>query len=244
MRGVTLTLLLYLTPISTHAGIDVTQTGTNSAILNWASGPVYYTKCQESCVFLYFRKNVGQFDIACGRVGYPNSVGCPSNEELRMTCDSPSDAVAKWNRFFGGREYTGVQRLGSNWHGQMNCPASDGVGVYYNNELGGGEVPTPKCSVGHVDLTLSGQIGDILSTVQGVSVQCDSVTNIRLTIDGGGRVDLPGGGGVVLTFLENGTDVLTTKSDNTSIRISAALAKPPAGAGTYRGSAVLRLDIL
>jgi hypothetical protein len=244
MRGVTMSLLLYMTSLSTTAGITVSKDGLYSATITGVSGPVYYARCTGACSYLAFTQSVITFDVRCAVEGYRDSVGCPSREELRMTCDNEADALAKWSKMFVGRQYTGVPKLQSTGQGQMHCPASDGVGAYYNNAHGGGVVPPIQCSVGPVDLTLSGPVGSVLSAVEGVSVQCDSVVDIRLTIDGGGRVELPGGGGVVLTFLENGADVLTTTSDHSSILISAALAKPPAGAGTYRGSAVLRLDIL
>ncbi|AYM92888.1 hypothetical protein D9980_21275 [Serratia sp. 3ACOL1] len=129
---------------------------------------------------------------------------------------------------------------GLNW---AHCPADDGVGFYNIN--GGGAAPAPTtCTAGNSEMSMAGEMGSLLVSSSELTVRCSARAYVRLSISKGGAVDVGGGGEVQLTFQENGSDVLSTNSDNPVVMIKGELTKSPTSAGLYVGSAVFRLDIL
>lgn len=101
-----------------------------------------------------------------------------------------------------------------------------------------------SCSTANVLITIRGRVGERAKATTNLSIQCDSPATVRLTLSDGGLVSLGGDGQVRLLFGKNGRDVLDVSGTAPLVEIEGELIKSPTTAGTYRGSSVLRLDLL
>lgn len=111
----------------------------------------------------------------------------------------------------------------------------------------GNVVLTPasvSCKSLNSQITLRGRVGERVKESTTMEIHCDSQATIRLTLQGSGLVEMGGGGVVRLSFQGTGQDVLTVSGTDPLVRIDGELTKSPTTAGTYKGSSVLRLDVL
>jgi hypothetical protein len=248
-----LVVLLYLP--GCVAGVWYTHDPTAGTVrIDRIDGPVVYTLCSNwpssrTCTDAYLYVNPpGRYPHVCdtsNTVSNGGSVGCPTVADMKSTtCANESDALAKMNALFGGRTLRQYSNYPYNeGRGYVTCAVGDGVGFYYIN--GGGGAPAPiTCSADDTEMAMSGDMGSLLTSTSELTVRCTRRADIRLSISKEGSVDVGGGGVVQLTFQENGSDVLSTNSDNPVVMIKGELTKSPTSAGLYVGSAVLRLDIL
>ncbi len=104
-------------------------------------------------------------------------------------------------------------------------------------------IPT-SCTTSDAQLTIRGRVGERAKASTNLNIQCDSPSTVRLTLSDGGLVNVGGAGQVRLLFGKNGRDVLDVSGTVSIVEIEGELTKSPTTAGTYRGSSVLRLDIL
>ena len=105
--------------------------------------------------------------------------------------------------------------------------------------------PAPvSCISADALITIRGRVGERAKATTNLSIQCDSPATVRLTLSDGGLVSLGGDGQVRLLFGKNGRDVLDVSGTAPLVEIEGELIKSPTTAGTYRGSSVLRLDLL
>ena len=106
------------------------------------------------------------------------------------------------------------------------------------------DIPPATCTANTVLLTLRGKVGERLRETIDLPIHCDAPASLRLTMTNRGVVPIGGGGEVLLKFQANGSDVLNITGTDPQVSISGELSKSPTTAGTYKGSTVLRLDIL
>lgn len=123
------------------------------------------------------------------------------------------------------------------------CGAPGNRGYFVSGNVTVTATPT-SCTANTGAITLRGRVGEQLTETTDLQIHCDQLANLRLSITNDGVVDVGGGGEVRLTFRTNGTAVLNTNGADPLISIDGELTKSPTTAGTYRGSTVLRLDIL
>lgn len=118
---------------------------------------------------------------------------------------------------------------------------------YYGWELLANTIATPiptSCTTSDAQLTIRGRVGERAKASTNLNIQCDSPATLRLTLTEGGLVKVGGEGEVRLLFGKNGRDVLDVSGTAPPVDIEGELTKSPSTAGTYRGSSVLRLEIL
>lgn len=118
---------------------------------------------------------------------------------------------------------------------------------YYGWVLVANLIATPiptSCTTSDAQLTIRGRVGERAKASTNLNIQCDSPATLRLTLTEGGLVKVGGEGEVRLLFGKNGRDVLDVSGTAPLVEIEGELIKSPTTAGTYRGSSVLRLDIL
>lgn len=118
---------------------------------------------------------------------------------------------------------------------------------YYGWVLAAYLIATPiptSCTTSDAQLTIRGRVGERAKASTNLNIQCDSPATLRLTLTEGGLVKVGGEGEVRLLFGKNGRDVLDVSGTAPLVEIEGELIKSPTTAGTYRGSSVLRLDIL
>lgn len=159
-----------------------------------------------------------------------------------VTCNNAAEAISMFRRLVGNFIYydgNGVAK----W--QFHCASAAGNGWAIDGQVTTVPKPPPvSCNSTNPTIFLYGRVGERAEGVAEWNIQCTSQANLRLTITKKGVVPVEGGGEVLLTYKTNGADVLNVNTASTSIVIKGELTKSPATAGTYRGSAVLTLDIL
>ena len=101
-----------------------------------------------------------------------------------------------------------------------------------------------SCTIANAVMTIRGRVGERAKASKNLDIQCDSPASLRLTLSNGGLVSVGGGGEVQLLFGKNSKEVLDVTGTAPLVEIEGELIKSPTTAGTYRGSSVLRLDIL
>lgn len=101
-----------------------------------------------------------------------------------------------------------------------------------------------SCTIANAVMTIRGRVGERAKASKNLDIQCDSRASLRLTLSNGGLVSVGGGGEVQLLFGKNSQDVLDVTGTAPLVEIEGELIKSPTTAGTYRGSSVLRLDLL
>lgn len=106
------------------------------------------------------------------------------------------------------------------------------------------DVPAATCTSNTALLTLRGKVGERLRETIDLQIQCDAPASVRMSMTNGGVVPVGGGGEVLLKFQANGSDILNVSGTDLLVPISGELTASPTTAGSYRGSTVLRLDIL
>lgn len=104
--------------------------------------------------------------------------------------------------------------------------------------------PTATCSGSAGQLTLMGTVGARATATTDVYISCDWETSLRVSLPDSGVVKVGGGGEVQLKFPAGVGSSLTVTGTNPVVRIDGELTKSPTTAGTYRGSTVLRIDVL
>lgn len=105
--------------------------------------------------------------------------------------------------------------------------------------------PLPTvCTSTSATLTLRGRVGERLKETTDIRIHCDRTANLRLSIYDGGAVPVGNDGVVRLKFQTNGSDILNVNGTDPQVTVEGELTKSPTTAGTYRGSSVLRVDIL
>lgn len=176
--------------------------------------------------------------ITCG----PDWVGSKPTAD-RTKCNTPADAAASMSQFIGltysARTSRPYQWVYGCWARYQLITLPRALPVDFDN-------PPAACTANTALLTLRGKVGERLKETTDLQIHCDLPANIRLSMPNGGLVSVggEGEGEVLLTFQTNGSDVLNVSGTDPLVSIDGELTKSPTTAGTYRGSTVLRLDIL
>ena len=176
--------------------------------------------------------------ITCGTSGTGSK---PTAD--RTKCNTPADAAAGMSQYIGltysTRRNRPYQWLYACWARYQFISLSRALPVDFDN-------PPATCTANTALLTLRGKVGERLKETTDLQIHCDLPANIRLSMPNGGLVSVggEGEGEVLLTFQTNGSDVLNVSGTDPLVSIDGELTKSPTTAGTYRGSTVLRLDIL
>lgn len=243
-------LIYFFTPPG-HAGLYYHTEDQYALVLDDITPPVQNTPCSWtgtgcSTSVIYMAPAGAKVVVQCGNGSYRDARGCPSRElGRRMTCSSVDDAITKLKALYGGlRLYNTGQGLQPNGVFQISCPADDRKSNFHFSGLGGEGVSPISCNADNLDLEMVGRMGEALSAQVLLHLRCDGAATVRLTLSEKGIVHLGGGGEVLLTFGDNGSDVLNTSADNPPPRITGKLTKSPGSHGVYLGSSVLRLEIM
>lgn len=252
MRVALSIFLIYFFTTPGHAGLYYHMDGPTSLVLDDITLPVQIRPCintdRSVCGTTLFHISPAKrvMTARCGNASYRDSPECPSRDLGRKTtCSSASDAITKLKSLYGGRRLSNTgDGLQPNGVYQMSCPADDRKSFFFFSGLGGEGVSPISCNADNLDLEMMGRLGDAISAQVLLQVRCDGPATLRLTLSEKGIVHIGGGGEVLLTFGDNGSDVLNTSADNPPPRITGKLTKSPVSQGVYRGSSVLRLEIM
>jgi hypothetical protein len=222
----------------------------NKVVFDDLSPPVQIRDCLYSaaCATTLFQISPAGMlvNVRCHNPSYRDSPECPSRDLGRqVTCSSVEDAIIKLKSLYGGLRLSNTgDGFQPNGVGQTSCPADDRKSYFLFSGLRGeGESPI-SCNADNLDLEMVGRLGETVSAHALLHLRCDGPATVRLTLSEKGIVRIGGGGEVLLTFGDNGSDVLNTSADNPPPRITGKLTKSPGSQGVYLGSSVLRLEIM
>lgn len=158
-------------------------------------------------------------------------------------CATPEQAMQQLQQLVGSGISTNVKEPPSMLYFQ--CPATRGSFEVWYVDAPVIATPAPiSCATADVQLTIRGRVGERATATTELRILCDSPATVRLTLSDGGLVNVAGEGQVRLLFGKNGRDVLDVSGTAPLVEIEGELIKSPTTAGTYRGSSVLRLDLL
>ncbi|MFO2465639.1 hypothetical protein OOJ96_19850 [Pseudomonas sp. 15FMM2] len=159
-----------------------------------------------------------------------------------VTCGNAAQAISMFGRLVGNIIYydgNGVAK----W--QFHCASQQGNGWAIEGQVSTAPKPPPvSCTSPSTEIMMQGRIGSRVADTANVYIHCDSKASLKLSISNGGRVQLSGSGEVQLKFPLTGEAVLNVTGTDPIVRIDGELTKSPTTAGTYRGSTVLRIDVL
>lgn len=186
--------------------------------------------------------------------GYPQDVSCynttgfanclngrpPTGTQL---CTTPQSAVDVIQHLVGIGVVARKGSVPTQW--SYTCYSGNWRGRYlpWNSNVIVAPAPV-TCSAANALITIRGRVGERAKSSTTLSLHCDSQASLRLTLSEGGLVRVGEGGEVRLSFQKNGGDVLNVSGTDPLIDIEGELIKSPPTAGTYKGSTVLRLDVL
>lgn len=183
----------------------------------------------------------------CGRNGTASYINCdrPSwpNYGNGPQCESAGYAVGVLQRLVGVTLYSKPSPAG--W--SYRCTRKNAGKMYYVQGQFNTTPPPPipvACTSMDTTLTLRGSVGERVKETASWSIWCTKRVSLRLSIAQDGVVQTTGGGEVQLTFTENGQATLNITDTSPTILIDGELTKSPTTAGTYQGSAVLRIQVL
>lgn len=202
------------------------------------------TLSNNSYVLALFHATDGR--IVCSRVLNGNVIRCTEGASGTLAvgaatpCVTASDAAANMSQFIG---LTNYHRIGRPISWEYFCTSGHTMNQLTNNPVVP-DNPPASCTANTALLTLRGKVGERLKETTDLQIHCDLPANIRLSMPNGGLVSVGGEGEVLLTFQTNGSDVLNVSGTDPVVSLDGELTKSPTTAGTYRGSTVLRLDIL
>ena len=158
-------------------------------------------------------------------------------------CATPEQAMQQLQQLVGSGIAAYVKEPPSMLYFQ--CPATLGSQEVWMVDAHAIATPAPtSCATADVQLTIRGRVGERATATTELRILCDSPATVRLTLSDGGLVNVAGEGQVRLLFGKNGRDVLDVSGTAPLVEIEGELIKSPTTAGTYRGSSVLRLDLL
>ena len=161
----------------------------------------------------------------------------------RVDCTDRTTMAATFQRFIGATVRLAIPVPNRGITYQMTCLGPPPT-YWYVLGIATTIESTTSCTAAAPSLTLRGNVGEKLKATTDLQIHCDQQANLRLSVPNGGVVSVGGEGEVLLTFQTNGSDVLNVSGTDPVVSLDGELTKSPTTAGTYRGSTVLRLDIL
>lgn len=173
----------------------------------------------------------------CGEDG---TAGTAPNASPEIVCSTAEQAAAQLSKWVG---FTYRARRGAATAWLFGCRWNSDFWVTNVTPVQP-DVPAATCTSNTALLTLRGKVGERLRETIDLQIQCDAPASVRMSMTNGGVVPVGGGGEVLLKFQANGSDILNVSGTDLLVPISGELTASPTTAGSYRGSTVLRLDIL
>jgi len=217
-------------------GWEITSVQANPAELQFGTGMISYYS-------IYIRMNFTGIYPIC-RSQSPTPLECLYG---RMPpaggCTSGEQAVQQFQQLVGYGISTNAK--GPPYEVQFWCPKTGSYDSAWYLAASVNTTPAPiSCATSDAQLTIRGRVGERAKATTELRIVCDTPATVRLTLSDGGLVPVGGEGQVRLLFGKNGRDVLDVSGIAPLVEIEGELIKSPTTAGTYRGSSVLRLDIL